>query len=47
MLSDGRMSLSFTIADDLRQRSHSQVRVQRESWPYFTVPIRGSPNLQG
>jgi hypothetical protein len=31
------MSLSFTIAAGPRQRSHSQVRFLRDSWPYFTV----------
>jgi hypothetical protein len=30
--------LLFTIAAGLRQRSHSQVRVPRDSWPDFTVP---------
>jgi hypothetical protein len=31
------MGLSFTIAAGPRQRSYSQVRVPRDSWPYFTV----------
>jgi hypothetical protein len=31
------MGLSFTIDDGLRQRSHSQVRDQWDSWPHFTV----------
>jgi hypothetical protein len=31
------MRLSFTIAAGLRQRSHSQARVSRDSWPHFTV----------
>jgi hypothetical protein len=31
------MGLSFKIAGGPRQRSHSQVRVPRDSWPYFTV----------
>jgi hypothetical protein len=31
------MGLSFTIAAGPRQRSHSQVRVPRDSWPHFTV----------
>jgi hypothetical protein len=31
------MGLSFTIAAGLHQRSHSQVRLQRDSWPHFTV----------
>jgi hypothetical protein len=29
--------VSFTIAAGFRQRSHSQVRVPRDSWSYFTV----------
>jgi hypothetical protein len=32
------MYLSFTIAAGFRQSSHSQVRVPRVSWPYFTNP---------
>jgi hypothetical protein len=36
-LSDERMDLLFTIAAGPRQRSHSRVQVQGESWPYFTV----------
>jgi hypothetical protein len=31
------MGLSFTIAAGPRQRSHSHVRVPRDSWPHFTV----------
>jgi hypothetical protein len=31
------MSLLFTIATGPRQRSHSQVRVPRDSLPHFTV----------
>jgi hypothetical protein len=31
------MGPSFTIAAGPRQRSHSQVRVSRDSWPHFTV----------
>jgi hypothetical protein len=31
------MGLSFTIAAGPHQRSHSQVRVPRDSWPHFTV----------
>jgi hypothetical protein len=31
------MCLSFTIAGGPRQRSHSQVRVPRDSWTNFTV----------
>jgi hypothetical protein len=37
-LSDEKTGLSFTIAADPRQRSHSRVRVPFDSWPYFTVP---------
>jgi hypothetical protein len=36
-LSDERTGLSFTIAAGPRQRSHFQVRVPWDSWPYFTV----------
>jgi hypothetical protein len=36
-LSDERTGLSFTIAAGSRQRSHSRVRVPRNSRPYFTV----------
>jgi hypothetical protein len=36
-LSDERTSLSFSIAADPRQRSHSRVRVPLDSRPYFTV----------
>jgi hypothetical protein len=31
------LMLSFTINSCLRQRSHSQVRFPRDSWPHFTV----------
>jgi hypothetical protein len=37
ILSDERMILSFTLAASPRQRSHSGVRVPRDSWPHFTV----------
>jgi hypothetical protein len=37
ILSNKGMGLSFTIAAGPRQCSHSQVRVQRDSLPYFTV----------
>jgi hypothetical protein len=37
ILSDERMGLSFTIAAELRQRSHSHVRVPRDSWSHFAV----------
>jgi hypothetical protein len=36
-LSDERTGLSFTTAADLRQRSHSRVRVLWDAQPYFTV----------
>jgi hypothetical protein len=36
-LSDVRTGLSFIIAPGPRQRSHSRVRVPRDSQPYFTV----------
>jgi hypothetical protein len=36
-LSDERTGLTFTIAAGPRQRSHFQVRVPWDSWPYFTV----------
>jgi hypothetical protein len=35
------MGLSFTIAAGPHQRSHSQVRVTRDSWPYFTISDLG------
>jgi hypothetical protein len=37
ILPDEKMALSLTIAASPRQRSHSQVRVQRYSWPQFAV----------
>jgi hypothetical protein len=48
ILCDKRTGLSFTIATGPRQRSHSQVRVPRDSWPHFTVsdsrlPLPGGP----
>jgi hypothetical protein len=45
-LSDKRTGLSFTIAAGLRQCSHSQVRVSRESWPYFTVWLETDPTFR-
>jgi hypothetical protein len=36
-LSNERTDLSFTNADGPRHRSHSRVRVPRNSLPYFTV----------
>jgi hypothetical protein len=35
ILFDERMGLSFTIVTGPRQRSHSLVRVLRDSWPYL------------
>jgi hypothetical protein len=37
VLPDEKKGLSFTIAAGPHQRSHSRVRVPRDSWPYFTV----------
>jgi hypothetical protein len=50
-LSNERMGLSFTNAAGPRQRSHSRVRVPRDSWPYFSVsdsrlPQPGGPGLR-
>jgi hypothetical protein len=36
-LSDVRTGLSFVTAVGLRQRSHSRIRIPRNSWPCFTV----------
>jgi hypothetical protein len=36
-LSDERTGLSFTIVVGPRQRSHSRVRVSRDSWSHFSV----------
>jgi hypothetical protein len=46
-----RMGLSFTIAAGPHQRSHSQIRFPRDSWPHFTVsdsrlPKPGGPGLR-
>jgi hypothetical protein len=46
-LSDERMGLSFTIAAGLCQRSHSQVRVPRDSRQYFTVSGSSFPQPGG
>jgi hypothetical protein len=46
-LSDERTGLLFTIAAGPRQRSHSQVRVPRDSWPYFTVSDSRLPQPGG
>jgi hypothetical protein len=37
VLSDERMGLTFTNDAGPRQRSHSRIRVPRDSWPHFTV----------
>jgi hypothetical protein len=42
-LSDERTGLSFTIAAGTRQRSHSRIRVPRDSWPHFTISYSGLP----
>jgi hypothetical protein len=47
VLSDERMGLTFTIAAGPRQSSHSQVRVPRDSWPYFTVSDSRLPQPGG
>jgi hypothetical protein len=39
--------MSFTIADGPRQRSHSQVRLPRDSWPHITVPDSRLPQPGG
>jgi hypothetical protein len=49
-LSDEKTGLSFTIAADPRQRSHSRVRIPWGWWSYFTVsdsrlPQPGGPGL--
>jgi hypothetical protein len=41
------MDLSFTIAAVPRQRSHSRVRVPRDSLPYFTVSDSRLPHPGG
>jgi hypothetical protein len=42
-----RLGLSFTIAAGPRQRSHSQIRVSRGSWPHFTVSDSWLPQPGG
>jgi hypothetical protein len=44
---DERTGPLFTITARPRQRSHSRVRVPRDSWPYFTVSDSKLPNLKG
>jgi hypothetical protein len=47
ILSGERMGLSFTIAADPRQLSHSRVQVPRDSWPILLSQTRDFPNLKG
>jgi hypothetical protein len=46
-LSDDRTGLSFTIVAYPRKRSHSQVQVPRDSWPYFAVSDSKLPQPGG
>jgi hypothetical protein len=41
------MGLSFTIAAGPRQRSHSQVRIPRGSWPHFNLSDSRLPQPGG
>jgi hypothetical protein len=41
------MDLSFTIDVGPRQRSHSQARIPRDSWPYFIVSDSRLPQPGG
>jgi hypothetical protein len=41
------MGLAFKITAGPRQRSHSQVRVPQNSWPYFTVSDSKLPQPRG
>jgi hypothetical protein len=41
------MCLSSTTAAGPRQRSHSEIRVPRVSWPYFTVSDSRLPQPGG
>jgi hypothetical protein len=47
ILSNESLDLSFTIAAGPRQRSHSQVRVPRDSYPPFTVSDSRLPQFRG
>jgi hypothetical protein len=47
ILSDEKMGLSFTIAAGTRQRSHSRVRLPRDSWTYFTFSDSRLPQPVG
>jgi hypothetical protein len=44
-LSDERTGLPFTIAAGPRQRSHTWVRVPRDSWPYFTINSKSQSHI--
>jgi hypothetical protein len=44
--SDETMGLPLTTAAGPRQRSHSQVLVPQDSWPYFTVVVGWDTILQ-
>jgi hypothetical protein len=46
-LSDEKTGMKFIIASSPRQRSHLWVRVPQDSWPYITVSIWDSWNLEG
>jgi hypothetical protein len=46
-LSDKRTGVLFKIIAGPRQRSHSCVRVSRDSWPYFTVSDSRLPQPGG
>jgi hypothetical protein len=46
-VSDERTGMPFTTAAGPRQRSHSWVRVSRDSWPYFTVSDSRLPQPGG
>jgi hypothetical protein len=46
-LSEERTDLLFTNAADSRQRSHSHVRVQRDSSPHFTTSDSSLPQTGG
>jgi hypothetical protein len=41
------LGLSFTIAAGPRRRSHSQIRVRRDTYHILLSEIRDSPNLEG
>jgi hypothetical protein len=43
---DERRGLSFTVAADPRQRSHSRGRIPRDSWHILLSQVRDSPNLE-